>query len=82
MKYLPALLSILAFPVMAATGFNVDSLLTTVIYLVVLGLIVWLLFWFIGYVGLPAPFDKVARVVIALVVLIVLVTFLMKFLPA
>lgn len=79
MKYLPALLSILAFPVMAATGLNMDSLLQGLIYLVIVGLIAWLIWWFIGYIGLPAPFDKVARVIVALVVLVLLIQFLLRF---
>lgn len=83
MKYLPALLSILAFPVMAATGqFNVDSLVHALIYVVIIGLIFFVVWWFIGYVGIPEPFNKVVRVIIGLVALIVLVTFLLKFLPS
>ena len=79
MKYLPALLGIIAFPVMAATGLNVDSLLQGLIYIVIIGVIFWLIWWFIGYVGIPEPFNKVLRVVIGLVALIVLIQFLLRY---
>jgi ABC-type multidrug transport system permease subunit len=50
----------------------IDLLIT----LVIAGLIFYLLFWFIGYIGLPAPFDKVARVIVALVALVFLLNLL------
>ncbi len=45
------------------------GLLVTVI---VVGLVCYLLWWLIGYIGLPEPFDKVARVIIALIAVVVL----------
>jgi hypothetical protein len=45
---------------------------------VVAGLILWLLWWFIGYVGLPEPFNKVARVIIALVAVVFLIGLLLN----
>jgi hypothetical protein len=49
------------------------------ITLVIAGLVFYLLFWFIGYIGLPAPFDKVARVIIALIALVFLLNLLSGF---
>lgn len=46
---------------------SLGGLVPLLIELIVVGLIVWLLLWLIGYVGLPEPFNKVARVVIAVV---------------
>ena len=51
--------------------------LSALITLVVVGLICWLVWWFISYVGLPEPFAKVARVLVALVALIFLINFLL-----
>ena len=51
--------------------------LSSLITLVIVGLICWLCWWFISYIGLPAPFDKVARVLIALLALIFLINFLL-----
>ena len=56
---------------------DVSSLLHFVIVLVILGLIFWLVWWFIGYVGLPEPFNKVARVIVALVALVVVIDLLL-----
>lgn len=52
------------------------SILDLLVTLVIGGLVVYLLFWFIGYIGLPAPFDKVARVIVALVALVFLLNLL------
>jgi heme A synthase len=46
--------------------------------LVVVGLILWLLWWFVSYVGLPEPFNKVARVIIALIAVIFLIGLLLN----
>lgn len=53
------------------------GLLTLLVTLVVAGLIAWLCWWFIGYVGLPEPFNKVARVIIGLAVLVFLINLLL-----
>lgn len=79
MKYLPAILSIISFPVMAATGFSMDSLLQSLIYVVIVGAIFWLVWWFIGYVGVPEPFNKVLRIVVGLVALVIMIQFLLRF---
>ncbi len=42
-------------------------------WVVAAGLIAWLLWWGLGQVGVPEPFNKVARVIIALFVVIVLI---------
>ena len=57
---------------------DVSSLLHFVVVIVILGLIFWLVWWFIGYVGLPEPFNKVARVIVGLVALIVAIDILLN----
>jgi len=42
------------------------DLFQLLISLIVVGLVCYLLWWLIAYVGLPEPFNKVARVIIAL----------------
>jgi hypothetical protein len=56
-----------------------STLLSALITLVVVGLICWLVWWFISYIGLPEPFNKVARVLVALVALVFLINFLLGF---
>ena len=45
------------------------GLLVTVI---VLGLVFYLLWWLLGTIGLPEPFNKVAQVLIALIAVVLL----------
>ncbi len=75
LRSLPFLL--IATPAFAATSISVDSLLQTVVYLVIVGVIFGLIWWFIGVAGIPEPFNRVARVLVALVALIVLISFLL-----
>jgi len=46
--------------------FSLQSLVQIIVYLIVGGLIFWLLWWLVDYIGLPEPFNKVARVVLAI----------------
>lgn len=41
----------------------IDLLVT----LIIAGLVFYLLWWLVGYIGLPEPFNKVLHVVIALI---------------
>ncbi len=54
-----------------------STLISLLITLVVAGLIFWLIWWFLGVCGLPEPFNKVARIIIALVAVIFLINLLM-----
>jgi hypothetical protein len=56
-----------------------SALLHLLLVLVIVGLIFWLVWWFLGYIGLPEPFNKVARVLVGLVALIFLINFLLGF---
>ena len=57
---------------------SASALLSIVVWLVVVGLILYVLWWLIGYVGLPQPFDKVARVIVAVVAAVLLINFLLS----
>lgn len=56
---------------------TVSALLSTLIFLVVAGLICWLVMWFVDYVGVPEPFRKVIKVIVALIALIILINALL-----
>ncbi len=60
---------------------GIEQLLSVVIYIVIAGLLFWLIWWFVGYVGLPEPFNKVAKVVIGLAALVFLLYFVMGMMP-
>ncbi len=75
-----ALLALFATPVLAATTVSASSLVSMLVWFIVVALIFWLLFWLISYVGLPEPFAKVAKVILAVVAVLLLVNFLLGFL--
>lgn len=54
-----------------------SGLLNMLITLVIAGLIFWLIWWFLDYIGIPEPFNKVIRVIIGLVALIFLINILL-----
>lgn len=70
-------LLLLFSPLALAASVSIEGLISLLIWLVVMGLIFWLLWWFIGYIGLPEPFNKVARVLIGLVAFIILIYLLL-----
>jgi hypothetical protein len=49
------------------------SLFSLLIAVVLLGLLAYLLWWAIGAIGLPAPFDKVARVIVIVICIVALI---------
>ncbi len=55
-----------------------DDLVKAVIWIVVVGVIFGLLWWLIDYAGLPTPFAKVAKVLVAVVAVILVIRFLLK----
>ncbi len=54
------------------------GLVMLVVYVIVAGLVFGLLWWLIGYCGLPEPFNKVARVLIAVVAVLFLIFLLLS----
>lgn len=63
--------------IMAASGGDID-LVNAIIWIGGMGLICWLLWWLVGYFGLPQPFDKVARALIALVAVVMLIRLIIR----
>jgi hypothetical protein len=57
----------------------VDSgtLVGLLIWIIIIGSICGLLWWLVGFVGLPEPFNKVARIAIAIVAVLLLINFLL-----
>lgn len=56
----------------------IGTLVTFVVYILVLGLIAWLLLYLIDYVPVPAPFNRVAKVVIMVVTVLILILLLLQ----
>ena len=57
---------------------SLSVLLTSVLYIVIIGLIFWLLFWLVDSVGIPEPFHKVIKVILMVVAVIILIGFLLN----
>lgn len=57
---------------------SLSGLVPLIIWLVVAGLIFWLLTWLVNYVALPEPFAKIARVLIAVVAVIMVINALLS----
>lgn len=56
---------------------SADGAIQAVLYLVVVAVIFWVIWWFIAYVGVPEPFNKVLRVVVALAAVIIVINVLL-----
>lgn len=57
---------------------SVQSLIMFVVWLIVAGVIFWLLQWLVDYVGIPEPFHKVLKVVIAVVAVLIVIAALLN----
>lgn len=55
-----------------------EAVISTLIYLVVIALCFGLLWWLVDYCALPEPFNKVARVIIAVASVVVLIGVLLS----
>jgi len=62
--------------IMAAISAN--SLVNVVVWIIAAGLIFWLLTWLIDYVGLPEPFSKIAKVIVAVIAVLMLINAIMS----
>lgn len=51
--------------------------LNSLLYLIGIGLIFWIIWWVVGYLGIPEPFNKVIRVVLVVAAAIVCIDFLL-----
>ncbi len=54
-----------------------ETLLGLLIWIIIVGCIFGLLWWLVGYISLPEPFNKVARIAIAVVAVLLLINMLL-----
>lgn len=57
---------------------SLSAAVYVIIALIIAGIIFYVLHWAIGYIGLPEPFNKVARVVLVLLAVIVVCAILLS----
>ena len=54
-----------------------ESVLSAVIYLIVIALCFWLVWWLVEYVGIPEPFHKIIKVIMAVAAVVICINVLM-----
>jgi glucan phosphoethanolaminetransferase (alkaline phosphatase superfamily) len=54
-----------------------QDIVQTLIWIVCVGIVVWLLIWLIDYCGLPQPFNKIAKIILAVASVIFLINLVM-----
>jgi hypothetical protein len=59
---------------------SIQGAVMVIVYIIVAGLIFGLLWWLIGYCGLPEPFNKLARVILAILAVLVVIGILLSML--
>ena len=57
---------------------SLSAVITVVVYLIVAGLIFWLLWWLVNYIAPPEPFRKIANVVLAILAVLVVCSLLLS----
>jgi hypothetical protein len=62
---------------LSAVQISGGSILQAIIWFAVAGLIFWLCKWALGEIGLPEPFNKVANVLLILIVLVLCINALL-----
>ncbi len=53
------------------------SVISLLIWLIVIGAIFWLLWWLLSYIAPPEPFNKIARVILAIAAVILCINVLL-----
>lgn len=56
----------------------ITALVYFVVYLIVLGLIIWLLLYLVDAVPLPAPFNRIAKVAITVIGVLIVILLLLN----
>lgn len=56
----------------------IAALVYFVVYLIVIGLIVWLLLYIIDQVPLPAPFNRIAKIVVTVLGVLIVILLLLN----
>lgn len=57
---------------------SLSGAVTVIIYLMIAGLVFWLLWWLVSYIAPPEPFRKIANVVLAILAVLVVIGILLS----
>lgn len=64
-------------PYLMLAAISGQGLVWAVVWVLIAGVIFWLVDWLIRYVGVPEPFAKVARIMLAIIAVIILINALL-----
>jgi len=64
---------------LAAQAMTESNITNAIIWVCVMGLVIWLLYWLIGKLAIPEPFNKIAYAVLAIVSVVLCIKVLFKF---
>lgn len=56
------------------------DLISLIVYLIVVGLIFGLVWWFLGVLAIPEPFGKIVRILVALIAFLIVLSVLLQLL--
>ena len=56
---------------------DASSLMQILMQIIIVGVVCWLLWWLVGFAGLPEPFNKIARIIIAVVAVFFLINLML-----
>lgn len=54
------------------------GLISLLIQFLVIALVCWLLWWLVGFIGLPEPFNKIARAIVAVIAVVFIINLLLS----
>ena len=57
----------------------ITSLIMLVVYIIVIGLVLWLLNYLIDVIPLPEPFNRVAKIAILVIGVLIIILLLLQF---
>ena len=57
----------------------ITSLVFLLIYLIIIGVVIWLALYIISQLPMPAPFGQVARVIVVVIGCLILILLLLNF---
>jgi len=69
----------MTIPLLMLAAPALPAVLVLLLKIVIAGLIAYALFWALGRIGLPEPFNKIALVVIVLAIAYYVITLLLAF---
>jgi hypothetical protein len=63
-------------PMLAAV--SIGGLINLLIYVVIIGLLMWLALWIIGQLPLPEPFGRIATIIVYVIAVLVVILLLLQ----